>query len=58
LWVEPGHYRAELTLASGAVALCDVEVPTGATQRCVGTPIDEHAAPDRTDYFKEMGWWQ
>ena len=58
LWVEPGLYRAELSLAGGAVALCEVEVATGGTSRCVAEPVDAAAVPERTDYFKEMGWFR
>jgi hypothetical protein len=58
LWLSPGRYRAELTLAGGGAATCDVEVASGGTQLCVATAVDEAVVPDGTDYFKEMGWWQ
>jgi hypothetical protein len=58
LWVAPGRYHAELTLAGGGAATCDVDVASGGTQLCAATAVDEEGLPDGTDYFKEMGWWQ
>jgi hypothetical protein len=58
LWVSPGRYHAEVTLAGGGAATCDVDVATGGTQLCAATAVDEESLPDGTDYFKELGWWQ
>jgi serine/threonine-protein kinase len=58
LWVPPGRYHAEVTLADGGAATCDVEVASGGTQPCAATAVDEESLPAGTDYFKEMGWWE
>jgi hypothetical protein len=58
LWVSPGRYHAELTLAAGEPAACEVDLASGDTRLCAAAAIDRKSVPDSNDYFKEMGWWR